>query len=110
MVVCKGDGGASSLSDLRESLSEAKSKGYRLRPSQPTIRVKKHEADELLTINDALAKQCGYDSVQQAVFDAGNNDRILIMPGRYTEPNRAARPRTTRAATRACSRRTPAAT
>ncbi len=92
LVVCKGDGGASSLSDLRESLSESKSKGYRLRPSQPTIRVKKRDADELLTINEALAHQCRYHSVQKAVFDAGNNDRILIMPGRYTEPQSRSAP------------------
>ena len=34
-----------------------------------------------------LAKQCRYNEIQPAVFDSGNNDRVVIMPGRYTEPD-----------------------
>ncbi len=37
-------------------------------------------------INRALRRQCEYRSVQAAVNDSGNNDRIVVMPGRYTEP------------------------
>ena len=29
---------------------------------------------------------CDYHAVQAAVDDSGNNDRVVIMPGRYTEP------------------------
>ena len=92
LVVCKGHGGAQSLADLRTSVREASKKGYRLRPSQPKIKLSKKEADRLLAINAALAKQCDYDSVQQAIFDAGNNDRVLIMPGVYTEPDSRSAP------------------
>ena len=92
LVVCKGQGGAQSLADLRVSVGEARKKGYRLRPSQPKIKLSKREADRLLAINAALAKQCDYDSLQQAIFDAGNNDRVLIMPGLYTEPDSRSAP------------------
>ena len=92
LVVCKGNDGAQSLAALRTSVREASKKGYRLRPSQPKIKLTKKEADRLLAINAALARQCDYDSVQQAVFDAGNNDRILIMPGHYTEPESRSAP------------------
>jgi hypothetical protein len=92
LVVCKGEDGAQSLADLRTSVREAQKTGYRLRPSQPKIKLKKKEADQLLAVNAALAAQCNYDSVQKAVFDAGNNDRILIMPGRYTEPESRSAP------------------
>ena len=87
LVVCKGNRGARSLALLRASVREARKEGYRLRPSQRKIRLSKRKAQRLLAINDALAAQCDYRSVQKAVLDAGNNDRILIMPGRYTEPN-----------------------
>jgi hypothetical protein len=92
LVVCKGDDGKGSLRALRNSLKDATSDGYRLRPSQPKIGVSKSQAKELTKINKKLAKDCGYDSVQQAVFDAGNNDRIAIMPGRYTEPESRSQP------------------
>ncbi len=29
---------------------------------------------------------CDYHAVQAAIDDSGNNDRVVIMPGRYTEP------------------------
>lgn len=86
LVVCKGEDGAESLAALQASVEQARKHGYRLRPSQPKTKLSKQEADQLLAINAALAEQCQYGSVQQAVFDAGNNDRIAIMPGRYTEP------------------------
>ncbi len=73
-------------------MSEARKKGYRLRPSQPKIKLSKKEADRLLAINAALARRCDYDSVQRAVRDAGNNDRVLIMPGHYTEPDSRSAP------------------
>jgi Right handed beta helix region len=92
LVVCKGEDGAQSLAALQASVSAARKKGFRLRPSQPKTKLSKREADELLEINLALAESCDYDSVQQAIFDAGNNDRVLIMPGRYTEPQSRSAP------------------
>jgi hypothetical protein len=85
-VVCKGAGGGSSLSKLRASLHEAQTTGFRLRPSQPKTFYTSAQASQLLDINRALAGQCAYHDVQPAVNDSGNNDRVVIMPGRYTEP------------------------
>ena len=75
LVVCKGNRGAQSLALLRASVRKARKGGYRLRPSQPKIRLSKRQARRLLAINDVLAARCGYSSVQKAVLDAGNNDR-----------------------------------
>jgi hypothetical protein len=43
-------------------------------------------------INEDLRGMCRYDSIQRAVTDSGNNDRIVIMPGRYTEPESRSAP------------------
>ena len=51
LVVCKGEDGEQSLADLRTSVREAQKKGYRLRPSQPKIKLSKRDADRLLRIN-----------------------------------------------------------
>lgn len=86
LVVCQGKNAKQSLAAMRDSVKDAQKNGYSLRPSQPDIKLSNKEANDLRKINVALARQCAYDSVQQAVFDAGNNDRILIMPGLYEEP------------------------
>jgi hypothetical protein len=91
-VVCKGNNGRGSLKALRSSLRQAKKGGYRLRPSQPKIKVSKGKAKRMMKVNKKLARKCRFDSVQKAVFRAGNNDRIAIMPGRYTEPESRAQP------------------
>jgi hypothetical protein len=85
-VVCIGDGAGRSLALLRKELRSAQTKGFRLRPSQPAIVWSKRKARERLRLNLALAEQCEYHSIQQAVFDSSNNDRVVIMPGRYREP------------------------
>src|SRR4029453_3919620 len=54
LVVCKGRRGAQSLADLRRSVRAAHVTGYRLRPSQPKIKLSKHEADRLLTTNSPM--------------------------------------------------------
>ena len=92
LVVCKGANGAQSLARLDASIATAKTTGYHLRPSQPKIKLSSAEARTLRAINTALAQQCAYSSVQAAVFDAGNNDRILIMPGLYEEPQSRSKP------------------
>ena len=85
-VVCQGKRGSTSLSLLERSVSSARSNGYRLRPSQPEIQLSKTQARELLDINRSLARRCAFDSIQAAVNASGNNDRVVIMPGTYTEP------------------------
>jgi hypothetical protein len=85
-VVCKGLDGRASLAKLRGALGAAQHKGFRLRPSQAKTFYTANQASELLSINRALAQQCKYHQVQPAINDSGNNDRVVIMPGRYTEP------------------------
>ena len=93
LVVCQGRKGWKSLQYLRESVYEAQEergiasvRASRRSSSRGTRRTR------LLAINAALARKCHYDSVQRAVWDAGNNDRILILPGRYTEPESRSAP------------------
>jgi hypothetical protein len=83
-VVCQSD----SLKRLNLSIREAKRKkaGYLLRPTQPRQQLTTAEAQELRRINRALKKLCKFSSIQEAVNQSHNNDRIVIMPGLYTEP------------------------
>ncbi len=81
-VVCQG----SSLDLAKKSIKKANKKGFRLRPSQPKKKLSDTKADKLLEVNKDLAGMCDFKSVQKAVNKSGNNDRIVIMPGRYTEP------------------------
>jgi hypothetical protein len=80
-VVCKG----SSLKRALRSVRRARTKGFRIRPSQPEIQYSKRKARKMKRINRALNRECGYRSIQKAVFDSGNNDRVVIMPGVYRE-------------------------
>jgi hypothetical protein len=84
-VVCLGKKGAKSLDKALGSIKNAETKGFRLRPSQPNKKISAKEANKLRNINRALAERCRYHSVQKAVNDSGNNDRVVIMPGRYVE-------------------------
>jgi hypothetical protein len=92
LVVCKGSDGAESLALLETSLRTAKTTGFTLRPSQPRIKFSQSAVSTLRGINEALAEQCEYDSVQAAVNDAGNNDRVVILPGLYEEPQSRSAP------------------
>jgi len=87
-VVCQPN----SLALARRSIETAREDGYRLRPSQPERKLSAREAKRLLRQNRRLKSKCRFGSVQDAVSASGNNDRIVIMPGRYTEPkSRAAK-------------------
>jgi hypothetical protein len=81
-VVCQ----PGSLKAARRSVGRARRDGYRIRPSQPLRSMSRKQGRLLNRINARLFKQCKYDSIQKAVNDSGNNDRVVIMPGRYTEP------------------------
>jgi len=80
-VVCQKN----SMKLLTQSLKAAKTVGYTLRPTQPPIKVTKKEASALKKLNKALKAKCAYSSIQEAVNASGNNDRVVIMPGLYTE-------------------------
>jgi hypothetical protein len=87
-VVCEDD----SIARLETSTAQAQSDGYRLRPSEPVQTITAAEGDALLALNQQLLARCAYDSIQQAIFDSSNNDRVVIMPGLYTEPESRAQP------------------
>jgi hypothetical protein len=81
-VVCQPD----SLQLALNSARRAFNRGFRLRPSLPRRKISAAKAEQLRSVNRSLAEMCEFDSVQDAIDASGNNDRIVIMPGRYTEP------------------------
>src|SRR5687767_8722920 len=87
-VVCKGN----SLKLAERAINQSQDNGFRIRPSQPKVHLSERRADRLLAINEALADMCKFRHVQKAVTKSGNNDRVVIMPGRYTEPKSRAAP------------------
>src|SRR5262245_10161223 len=87
-VVCASD----SMKLLRKDLKVAKNKGFKLRLSAKKKKIGPKKADELLDINKKLRKRCKFNSIQDAVDASGNNDRVVIMPGVYTEPESRAAP------------------
>jgi hypothetical protein len=91
-VVCKGSKGKDSLELLKRSVKDARKVGFRLRPSQPVQTLTNHQANGLLKLNRELGRMCEFHSIQTAVNASGNNDRVVIMPGTYTEPASRAKP------------------
>ena len=80
-VVC----GSGSLARARKDIRTAR-RGYRVRPSQPKRRISAKQARTLLALNRRLATSCRYHQIQPAVTASHNNDRVVVMPGVYTEP------------------------
>src|SRR5215217_5474838 len=87
-VVCQPD----SLQRLDSGLAAAQTTGYKLRSSQPAIKVSTKDAQKLRSFNQKLFGACTFNSIQAAVTASGNNDRVVIMPGVYTEPASRAAP------------------
>src|SRR4051812_28856512 len=81
-VVCQSD----SLARAQRDIATARDKGFRLRPSEDLRKLSASSADALLSINRSLARRCTYHEIQPAVTASRNDDRIVIMPGVYTEP------------------------
>lgn len=80
-VVCQPQ----SIKLLRASVGNARRNGVKIRPSQPATPMSKKQARKFLRLNNKLKRKCKYSSIQKAINDSHNNDRIVIMPGRYTE-------------------------
>jgi hypothetical protein len=91
-VVCEGRKGRTSLALLKRSIADARTNGFEIRPSQPRIRVTRAQGKRLLRLNERLRAKCRFASIQAAVDASGNNDRIVIMPGTYTEPDSRRKP------------------
>jgi hypothetical protein len=86
-VVCK----ANSFKLLKESIKDALRNGYDIRPTDHENFTKK-EARKLKRINRKLFRKCRYDEIQDALTASGNNDRVVVMPGVYSEPTARAQP------------------
>lgn len=86
-VVCQPD----SLTRLRASVRKARNEGYDIRPNDHRS-LSRRRARRLLEINRELMERCQFDEIQAAVTASGNNDRVVIMPGLYTEPTSRAKP------------------
>ena len=86
-VVCKPN----SMNLLNESIQDALENGYHVRPTDHRT-FTQAEAHALRQINGQLNEMCEYDEIQPAVSASGNNDRVVVMPGLYTEPTAASQP------------------
>ena len=87
LVVCQ----KGSLKRAMGSIDRARKNGYNIRPSDHR-RLSRKQARRLRKVNRALAKLCRYREIQPAATAARNNDRIVIMPGTYTEPTARKQP------------------
>jgi hypothetical protein len=86
-VVCKDD----SMQRLRKSVKRALKHGYHIRPTDHR-KLSKAKARSLLAINKKLFAQCRTHVIQKAVNKAGNNDRVVVMPGLYLERHSRRKP------------------
>jgi Right handed beta helix region len=86
-VVCQPD----SMGRVSSSIAHARQHGYDIRPHDHR-QLDKAEAKQLHAINVDLWHRCAYHQIQPAVTVSGNNDRVVIMPGLYTEPTSRAQP------------------
>jgi hypothetical protein len=86
-VVCQGD----SLDILRRSIRDARRNGYEIRPTDRND-LSKEKGKRLMRLNREFVDRCEYEEIQPAVTDSGNNDRVVVMPGIYTEPTARKQP------------------
>src|SRR5437764_2719076 len=87
-VVCQ----AYSLDRLRASISRAETQGTGDRPTAPLRKLSHPAGTKRLRINRRLYARCRFHEIQPAVTASHNNDRVVIMPGVYTEPESRAVP------------------
>jgi hypothetical protein len=87
-VVCQSNSMKLALAAIRHARRE----GIELRPSADPEKIGRKKARRLKRQNRRFKRRCGFDSIQEAVFEAGNTDRIVVMPGVYTEPESRAKP------------------
>ena len=86
-VVCK----KSSSLRARRAIKRARTRGYWIRPSDHrTITAK--QARRLRKMAKRFMKRCKFRQIQPAVMKSRNNDRVVIMPGLYTEPTSRSKP------------------
>src|SRR3954466_7634385 len=81
-VVCQ----KGSLKQAGGDIRKARKHGVSYRPTE-TRKFGKKKAKRLLALNRKLFKRCKYHQIQPAVTASHNNDRVVVMPGVYTEPS-----------------------
>jgi hypothetical protein len=86
-VVCAPN----SLKLAKAAIARARTRGYDIRPTDHR-RLGARRARRLLDLNRSLFKRCRLHEIQPAVTLSRNNDRVVIMPGLYTEPTARAQP------------------
>jgi hypothetical protein len=86
-VVCQPN----SMALVKASIKRARKNGYDIRPSDHR-RLTKKAGRRILRQNRRLKRLCKFSEIQPAVNAAGNNSRVVIMPGLYTEPTSRAQP------------------
>src|SRR5689334_17387335 len=86
-VVCRAD----SLKRLNASIRRARKHGYDIRPTDHR-RLRARQAKRLKAINAKLYRRCRFHAIQAAITKSHNNDRVVVMPGLYTEPASRAKP------------------
>jgi len=86
-IVCQPD----SMKLLKQSVRNAISDGYDIRPTDHQSFSPK-QGKRLIRINKKLKKKCKFSEIQPAITASHNNDRVVVMPGVYTEPTARAQP------------------
>src|SRR5690349_4487734 len=81
-VVCQPN----SLRRTKREIRRARFKGYRNRPTEKLKKLSKRQAKRYLRLNKKFFRKCRYHEIQPAVTASNNNDRVVVMPGVYTEP------------------------
>jgi Right handed beta helix region len=87
-VVCQ----RASLRKAVRSINSAHKQGIILRPSQGTKKLSAKQARKLKRLNGAFKRRCKFSSIQAAISRSHNNDRVVIMPGKYLEAASRAKP------------------
>jgi hypothetical protein len=86
-IVCRPD----SLSLVKTEIADARKNGFLIRPTVH-VGLSAKRGRQLMRINRTLFKRCRSNEVQHAVDVSKNDDRVVIMPGLYTEPTARAQP------------------
>jgi hypothetical protein len=81
-VVCQ----PGSMKRAKREIRRAHRSGYRNRPTEKLRKLSARQAKRWLTLNRRFWKKCRYHEIQPAVTASGNNGRVVVMPGVYTEP------------------------
>jgi hypothetical protein len=81
-VVCQ----PASLRRAIKSIRRSRNRGHKYRPTGGREKISRAKARRLIRVNRRLFKRCRFREIQPAVTASGNNDRVVVMPGVYTEP------------------------